>query len=102
VVLSVDFTVEAVASAFAKRFAGQSGQSLSSALGQLALAGNTACNVRGRPMRRDREDQLDLTDIGGATDATTQGTKVASLGRRPKRAADAIAASSLMRSPRRR
>jgi hypothetical protein len=84
VVLSVDFAVEAIASAFARRFGGQSGQSLSSALMQLALAGNTARNVRGRPMRRDREDELDLTDIRGETDATTHWTKVASPRRRAK------------------
>jgi hypothetical protein len=36
-------------------------------------------------MRRDREDELDLADIEGETDAATHGAKIAPSGGRPKR-----------------
>jgi hypothetical protein len=42
-------------------------------------------DVRGRPIRRDREDELDLADIGGETGTTTHGPSIAGPGRRPKR-----------------
>ena len=35
----------------------------------------TGWEVRGGPMRRDREDELDLADIGGETGAATHGAK---------------------------
>jgi hypothetical protein len=36
-----------------------------------------------RPMRRDREDELDLADVGGETGAATHGGNIASPWRMP-------------------
>jgi hypothetical protein len=38
-----------------------------------------------RPMWRDREDELDLADIGGKTDAATHAARIASAGERLNR-----------------
>ena len=42
-------------------------------------------DVRCWPIRRDREDELDLADIGGETGTATHGASIASAGREPKR-----------------
>src|SRR6516162_11019289 len=45
----------------------------------------TRRDVRCCPIRRDREDELDLADIGGETGTATHGASIASAGREPKR-----------------
>ena len=45
----------------------------------------TRRDVRCWPIRRDREDELDLADIGGETGRATHGESIASAGREPKR-----------------
>jgi hypothetical protein len=45
----------------------------------------TGRDVRGWSMLGDREDELDLADIGGETGAATHGASMAGQGRRPKR-----------------
>jgi hypothetical protein len=45
----------------------------------------TGCDVWGRSMRWDREDELDLADVGGEANANTHGSSLASPSRRPKR-----------------
>jgi hypothetical protein len=53
--------------------------------------------IRGRPMRRDREHKLDLADIGGEPDASTHTSTLAQLGRRPKRL-DRVVQAGLVRA----
>ena len=36
-------------------------------------------DIRGRPMRRDREDERDLSDIGGEADAATHAASIEAL-----------------------
>src|SRR6266446_2336752 len=42
-------------------------------------------DVRGGPLRCDREDELDFADIGGETDAATHSSSITSPWQRPKR-----------------
>src|SRR6516165_7565153 len=42
-------------------------------------------DVRGRPIRRDRKDELDFANIRGETGTATHGASIAGPGRRPKR-----------------
>ena len=53
-----------------------------------------ALNVRGRPLGRDREDQLDIADIGGEADVPIHGASIAGPGCLPRQSAAGLPAGS--------
>jgi hypothetical protein len=52
---------------------------------------STARDAGGRPMRRDRENEFDLADIGAEANPATHAVSIAGPWRRPKRADLAVA-----------